>query len=171
MEGNDDDAQTDNVSGALARTLAELEALTPRLQRLGFLLLLMCVGNVVLFVTLLQVVNSGSFSTQVARSAPYAFASLIVSALTVFGAAIFERLRKQGYVIYEEISEELQARYRNERGRERFSGRTPSLPVRLAMRKFHAATSVPLVPGRYGPVVYVAVNVTLALLAFSAMYA
>jgi hypothetical protein len=158
-------------AGVVNAALVELNSLGPRLQRLGFFLLLLTVANVLVSVLLVRVVLGANFATPTnPYEFGYAFGSLVITAIVLFSAAIFERLRKQGYVVYEEISEELQTEvrvYSRNSDMESEKLYSPSLPVRVALRKFHFSASPPLTPGRWGPAVYVGLNALLTFVCFS----
>lgn len=87
---------------------------------------------------------------------------------------LFDFLRKKGDVLFEEISDELQWGVYNDVERksdkedypvlERSAEERPRLHVRIVLRSFSRAADLPLVPGRFGPAIYLLINIVLALI-------
>jgi hypothetical protein len=84
--------------------------------------------------------------------------------LSVVGCSIyFESLRKQGEAIYSELSDEFH-RTRNSTTESEFS----NLRYRVTLRKFATAMDLPLIPGKFGPIGYIVVNIGILAYVFQA---
>jgi hypothetical protein len=92
-------------------------------------------------------------------------AGLVVASIAL--AIRFESLKKRGDVLFRELSEELQWHVRFDKGREKSresrpaAESRPALSARVALREFAQSVDLPLIPGRYGPSIYVAINLVL----------
>ena len=88
-------------------------------------------------------------------------------------SVVFEGRRKEGDVLFKEISDELQWYVRfQKKDKIDISPSTPEhrpdLQARLALRAFAQSSDLPLVPGKYGPLAYALVNIlSIALAAVS----
>ena len=106
------------------------------------------------------------------------YVELIV--LPFFGLAlliIWERLKKEGLVLVEEISDELEWDYRKRRQSiettaNGYVAQRPGLDVRIALRRFLKATTLPLVPEQFVTLAYAGVFLTCAftLVAISVLH-
>lgn len=80
----------------------------------------------------------------------------IVSGCGVFTLFMHEKLRKNGDVIFNEVSDELQ--WQLERDHDTSSNRAeterPQLLIRIILRSFIRNTDLPVAPGKLGPLVY-----------------
>lgn len=90
-----------------------------------------------------------------------------VTASVVF-AIMFESVKKRGDAVFKELSDELQWHVRFEKVRDPFPPASPpesrpGLSTRVALREFALSTDLPLIPGRYGPGIYVAINLIILL--------
>jgi hypothetical protein len=157
---------TENSFDGVYPVLTELKKLTPNLRVLGFVLLVLTVINSLLLVVALRWLYLSSVSSQADTPAfgPWVTtASLAVSSAALCLAVLFDLWRRRGNMIYEEIGEELQMqRRRVMREANDPVDATPPLAVRLALREFHSASSMPLASGpfgRSGPALYVFLNV------------
>ncbi|WNV09014.1 hypothetical protein [Tardiphaga sp. 709] len=91
------------------------------------------------------------------------FLSSIFFYMSLIALFMYERSRKLGDTIFNEVSDELQWNLINERSE--FSpherrGR-PQLTIRIALRNFIAGTDLPLVAGRQGAAIYLTFNFIL----------
>jgi hypothetical protein len=86
--------------------------------------------------------------------------------LTVSVAVWFDRIRREGDVVYAELSDAAQGLHAIKHVDEMEDA---IREIRLALRRFDTVTDAPLVPGRAGPAVYVLVN--LLMLAFAWWFA
>jgi hypothetical protein len=161
----------------LEESLRRLEKLTRSLRIIGlmaFLLTIGCIG--------LSFFTAFSLSRALNTSSPSSFSSfssldrstyrLAFSFSLVFGgmalaAVMFhESLRKQGDTLFEEISDELEWHVKDVSIYEKrdVAEERPTLRARIALRSFARTTDLPLIPGRFGPAIYAAINV-LSILA------
>ncbi len=95
-------------------------------------------------------------------------AQVIFAVCALICTALHETRRKQGDTLFEEISDGLQLQLQLQsvpvvRGTDSLSeGNTMSvLKARLILRTFAQASDLPLVPGKFGAAIYVAVNLLL----------
>lgn len=136
-----------------------LRALRRRLGRVGALAFIATALHVVvLVVTYLRLLY-------------FMWAVLASLALLVGAAAAalwFETLRKRGDALYDEISDEVQwhigRAYLSSADQPAVDMPRPPLRYRVELRSFAKASDLPLAPGRYGPALYVALNVALVVL-------
>lgn len=90
--------------------------------------------------------------------------TLLLSAVL---AIRFESFKKRGDVLFKELSDELQWHVRFETGSDPFGKdrpppeSRPGLNTRVVLREFAQSTDLPLIPGRYGPGLYVAINLMI----------
>lgn len=96
---------------------------------------------------------------------------LIIETVSFFGSLLlllcYDRLRKKGDVIFEEISDEFQwyirkGNYVNVKEGTPQEG--PALRARVLLRTFATTANLPLAPGKYGPGIYFLINAGLAIL-------
>jgi hypothetical protein len=78
--------------------------------------------------------------------------SLSAAALALVTVLTHEHLRKAGDALFEEISDEFQRRFKSSDPTGEYS------EARKALRAFSATTDLPLIPGKWGPVIYVLAN-------------
>jgi hypothetical protein len=78
-----------------------------------------------------------------------------------------ESWRKRGDALFEEISDELQWNIRGTRllkdkspAKER-----PEIQARVVLRTFARASDLPIIPGKFGPAIYITVNLLITFLA------
>lgn len=74
----------------------------------------------------------------------------------------FETRRKLGDVYFKELSDEIQAQ---RRFAESSPAGRPKLSARIALRSFAETADLPLIPGKYGPVSYILINLAVWLAA------
>jgi hypothetical protein len=94
-----------------------------------------------------------------------------LSALVAIGA--YDSVRRKGDVLFEELSDELQwhvQHFINEPGRKTIAEtgtrlNRPHVDLRILLRTYARATSLPLLPGRVGAAIYAFVNVMFAVFA------
>lgn len=83
-------------------------------------------------------------------------------------ALIFDYLRKEGDAYFEELSDELHGAKISNNEEVKNSSTSDaefSLGARIIMRNYSNCSSLPLIPGRYGPALTVGVNLILSFLA------
>lgn len=144
---------------------SKLEAIANRCRRYGLIGVLATAAHVMGAILLFAVVSLA------ARSPDYSFAIQWVAlsstlTLSVLVAMIsLEISRKSGYVVYDELVDELQWGYRE--GRVDLHGRAavekPSIQLRIVLREFSRAADLLLVPGALGPSIYIMFNIAIFL--------
>jgi len=91
---------------------------------------------------------------------------LVILAIIVLLLAVdFESTRKKGDALFKEISDELQWNLRFSDPDSPPPPKRVQLNMRLALRSFAGASELPLIPGQYGPLTYVVINMISVLLA------
>lgn len=155
--------QRQKLSGASPQTtdeyLATLGRITVNLRTYGLYLLLLTVLNVITVVVLasrigLPFTNIGFLSFEIA-----------FTSMTILCAALHDTLRRKGEVLFEEISDELHWRQKETHldsvlARPDQEDR-PTLDARVILRSFAYASDLPLIPSKFGPAIYVAINLLL----------
>lgn len=152
----------DEDTADLQRAVAELHRVTGVLNRRAKVISVASVANLIGFVlaAALEVVVPvpGSAELQIPLGT---LLSALTVILVVVGLIEFDRERRQGNSIFEEVSDELQwsvlARARDA-PRQR-----PDLNIRIALRRFNDASRLSMVPGDRGVPVYAIVNLLLLL--------
>ncbi len=141
---------------SLTEAVEHLQQATRYLRNYGFVASLTTAINVITAVS----VPAEGFLLPSVRALLACSAVFAISA--VVAVVRFEYWRKFGGVLFDEIADELQwdvrSQYANEEAVER---KPPSLQFRIALREFARSTDVPLVPGKFGPMVYAIVNVAV----------
>ncbi len=137
-------------------------------------------GQIVVLATLATIAGSISLNLYRALAADYITRTTITAALGLIGlvavysivfSITFENTRKYGDVLFKEISDELQWYIRFRRRDEgetdisEATAKRPDLEARLALRSFAQTSDLPLIPGAYGPLFYVLINVVSAIVA------
>jgi hypothetical protein len=142
----------------LLTTIKELENISRRLKHEGQLLAYLSVANFLLSVLFNAFLLRWSYAASTLSEL-----LLILSALATLVALMlavkFESKRKLGDVLFKEASDDLQ--WRSRFGDATASlGDRPDIGARIALRSFAETTDVPLVPGRFGPLIYLLFNLT-----------
>jgi hypothetical protein len=150
--------------------LRRLAKLTGRLRLLGILIAFDTIGGIVavLWVAVAASLSSGYSSREYGARLLLLPGAFVVASLAQI--VLFDRFRRLGAGLFEEISDELQWRTKPTAHSEpEASDRRPGLLVRVLLRDFVAAEDLPVVPGRFGAAAYAAVNVLLIPLALTAV--
>jgi|SRR6266849_6626047 len=158
-------------------TFLALEAFTHRLRFLGWASAL-CAG--------LSLTTALASSVLITAHIPvygglvnWVYLLLVAGISSTIGGIIavisFERLRQEGLLLYEEISDEVEWKHRTFRPGQTASSdfgesvalsrphERPSFSLRVVLRRFLLAATLPLSPDRGGPILYLAVYIgTLA---------
>jgi hypothetical protein len=99
--------------------------------------------------------------------------ALVFSALVTGGVIVqcarYDRARRRGNGIFEEISEELQVAFRSRLPEESRNLR-PDLELRLTLRDFNESSRLPFTYSRSGPLLYMGVSLFATLSAWLAVY-
>jgi hypothetical protein len=94
-----------------------------------------------------------------------AMAANLLSALTVIALLYFERLRRRGDTLFQELSEELNWFSRpRDLNESVVPYNVPPIDIRVALRTYTRMTDLPLVPGKFGPATYALVCLVAAFL-------
>lgn len=80
----------------------------------------------------------------------------------------YEYSRRQGNVLFEEISDELEWNVNGAKLSEggSLASARPEVNVRIILRMFARATDLPLFPSQYGPVIYLLLNLILVFIGY-----
>ncbi len=146
----------------LDSSLGNLRWISSKLTKRGQLI----VGMTGLNIVLLPVIVLISFFIQGSLLPPAIVVALLLASAVLIIATSFERLRRFGDVLFLEISDELQWNIRatEMRAGESAASERPKLHVRIALRSFARASDLPLIPGKFGPAIYIAINVLSAVM-------
>lgn len=133
-----------------------LRRLTFLQRQVGLLLALGTTANIgVLFLAFFPISAFSNYSVVGQIATTIALVNLML-------AVFFESYRKRGESLFEEISDEFQWHLgRREFGESNYSQPRPPTDVRIILRDFTRAGDLPLVPGRLGPAIYVALNIAI----------
>jgi len=144
----------------LDKALADLTVTTTRLdreaQRITVSTVLNGLACILTTVRVGWVVRYGSIN--------FAFLSGIISATILISVLRYERIRRHGNTLFEEISDELQWQlFQNvsKLGK----GQRPSLEVRLALRTYNESAQLPFFGGKRGGQIYALLNISITILA------
>jgi hypothetical protein len=99
----------------------------------------------------------------------FVLGSALPTCIVLIVGALYDRSRRRGGTIFEEISEEYQVDLRDRISSEVADTRL-NLEVRLSMRDFSVSSKLPLVRGVTGPLIYLTFNLGLTLLAWLIVY-
>lgn len=139
----------------LNSVLLELKSLTRRLELISFSCLSFTAANLgLMFLVLLNVFTPNSYIQAL---------SLICCLLSIISSVFFDRTKRKGNAMYEEVSEELRW---NQPAAKELSGeihtveKIPDFYIRVILRSFVANAEMPLVPSKFGPSFYVFLNIS-----------
>ncbi len=153
-------SDTTDESMGLPEVIEQLRGLTRKLDVIARQVLLMTLLNLVSFAWTLLWANGGvDFGSQLAAVA----APLIFGALALFNVAVFDRARRQGNMLFEAISEELQWRFRRDLARSDAPEARPPLYARIALREFTSSSDLPLVPHPFGVPIFASLNLAIVV--------
>ncbi|HLM87100.1 MAG TPA: hypothetical protein VK272_13030 [Solirubrobacteraceae bacterium] len=124
----------------LDRVAADLDLTSESLSKNGNLLLALTLLNLLI---LIAVVIRSTRYVEWYTSSSAALLSLLLTVAAILRLAIFERTRRRGDSLEEEISEELQWSLRSSISKE---PRRPPISIRLALREYRTASKLPLLP-------------------------
>lgn len=153
----------------LSSALSRLELIGSRLRLMGLAVFASTLVNLLIMVVVWFVYLFSRFSIfftgfRTDNITLMLFVQVISVACALLFTVLHESRRKQGDTLFEEISDELQW---NVRGAELLSegnavaAERPALQTRLVLRTFARASDLPLVPGKFGAAIYVAVNLLM----------
>ena len=151
---------------SLEAQLNQLNRISVRLRHLGMMAFIFTPASLVSLVATLFVRWSfNGFSAMLAMN----ILSLILIVSALVAAVMFEINRKEGDALFEEISDELQWEeqlmryYQKLADAEPTEGR-PFADVKIILRSFARAADLPIIPGKFGPAVYVAASLIMLLI-------
>ena len=144
--------------------LSTLSRITVILRAYGLYLLLLTVLNVVTVVFL-----ASHIGLPFSKIGFLSF-GIALTSMTILCAALHDTLRRKGEVLFEEISDELHWRQKEipidgVPARPDQEGR-PALNARVILRSFAHASDLPLIPSKFGPIIYVSINLLLLYMAW-----
>lgn len=147
---------------ALERSLDNLSSVTTRIRYLGIISFIVSIAN---FIVMGLVIGRTIFRFYGITT--IVFTSVLLGIWALAGIVMYEYLRKKGDVLFEEISDELQWYVQSDGpdiGVQGTAEKRPILRARIVLRAFAQNTDLPLVPGKFGPAVYVLVNMIVVFL-------
>jgi pimeloyl-ACP methyl ester carboxylesterase len=130
------------VGPSIGQAVAGLNAVTKRLRVRRLLLVLVMGGDVLMLAAAAAWPSLASDPTRVA--------SLVLAGLVLALAGSHEASRRQGESSFEDLIDQLQRRTRE--GAD--TGDPTGEEAKAALRSFAIAASLPLIPGKFGPMVY-----------------
>jgi hypothetical protein len=152
----------------LDQTISSLEFVTVLLRVMGLLLLLSTIATIVLVAIFTVDSHSVKSTTTAPGSATrHEFSTwlLVWTGANMFLSAAYDRVRNYGDGIFIEISDEIQwfIRKGESNGGDSAGDVTPQVKYRMALRNFTTVEDLPVIPGKYGPLAYIAVNAAILL--------
>ena len=150
---------------SLDTSLRRLDRLGAKLSKLGLQILTA------------SIVNVGCLALLYMHSVLSAFwlagVSVVVGGFTLVFSAVYDLAKREGDALFEEISDELQWKIASASHSEVYSRveideidqhakARPELNARVVLRTFASSTELPLIPGRYGAALYVAINIFIS---------
>lgn len=91
---------------------------------------------------------------------PFVISSLLFLFL-VLVIFLFEKEKRSGDAIFDEVVDEIKWDVKGES--KEISDERPNLDTRIALRSFVKAEELPLVPGKFGPIIYIVFNLLLLM--------
>ncbi len=166
----DSRSQLRGLPYSLRESLFLLDKLTVRLRFLSifvFTISLLNIASVLATIALMKF----RFSLLVAMNTTVIIMNASLFVISLLAIVLYESLRRRGDAVFEEISDEIQwdVGYRDRETSEKQGDQSPPIVARVMLRNFARTTDLPLVPGKFGPAIYAAVNVlSTFFLVFSA---
>ena len=160
----EDVADTDSLNSPLEKSLKSLNKITEILNLLSSVILALTFFN---FAALMMALyHSPSY---IGSSARYELPMQIVLffywipfLLVITAIYLYESKRRQGEVLFEEISDELEWHIKGDKT-EAASTR-PEIDARISLRSFFKTTDLPFIPGKFGPAFYLGFNIIITIL-------
>ena len=140
-------------------SLMFLRRIKNSLRILGVIISLATLLHVSLLLLLIFIFKGGRIKEEWVFG--YLFIAFIIFVCIIF----YENLRKKGEAIFEEISDELHwfIAYR-EKEPNNISQKRPEFEIRVLLRSFAKTTDLPLIPGKFGPAIYMVINIAIIIL-------
>ena len=142
--------------------LTSLQKTTLNLRVLGLQILLLTVLN------LSGVLAMTSHIFQNQRGVLLTSTDILIGVI-VLSAAFHDAMRRRGDVLFEEVSNELHwggKESSDVTGSEAKHSDRPTLDARITLRSFAYASDLPLIPGKFGPGIYIVVNLFFLFLSW-----
>jgi hypothetical protein len=139
--------------------LSRLEEINFRLRKNGLLAFIFTLANFVVLIicSSLPVVSDGR------SSLPVKLSFLFPSLMALFSSGLFEMWRSEGDGLFDVISNELEWDARQKASSVQVTQQHSVFSERLLLKEFTRLSTMPLIPSRFGPAIYFAVNFLLAL--------
>ena len=159
--------------GQLDAHLKGLATTTRWLKSIGIFTFLLTIANVGLLVySLFTLENSVDSSEAAGMLTSNWLYSTVLFGWCIVSVVVFERMRKSGDTLFEEMSDELQwhiaylgvAPKPEPSQADELLQERPPLDVRTTLRSYVRTTDLPIIPGKMGPALYVALNLTFTLI-------
>ncbi len=152
---NNEDLETD-----LIYALKTLEHISERLRHVSQVLIIITLFNLV--VTMMAMSGMYRLFRAEALVLSFSMIPIIFGIFAVMFAFRFDSLRRDGDAYFEELSDELHGRKLKESNESYANDR--SLKARVIIRRYSNASSIPLVPGKYGPASIAVINIIFSFL-------
>ena len=149
-----------NKNLSLSHYLEVIHETTEKLKIVGIILLAITLCNIGILLAIgAQILIVRSYDHQF-----FSFILLIFCLTSIALALFYDLMRREGNILYEEISNELHGKDDDESHskHEYEKYKKSRLQAKVMLRRFTHNSELPLIPGRYGPAILAAVN----LLAF-----
>lgn len=145
---------------ALDYYLLKINKISYRLQKTGILLLAITLTNIgVLLAMSARIINIYNNDPQL-----FSLLLLILCLSTIALALHYDIQRREGNILFEEISNELHGKGDVEMTLDEFQKyKNKSLRAKIELRGFTHNSELPLIPGRYGPAILAAINLFIFL--------
>lgn len=150
------------AQSSVEQYLTSLQKATLNLKVLGLQILLLTVLN------LSGVLAMASHLFQNQRGVLLTSIDILIGVI-VLSAAFHDAIRRRGNVLFEEVSNELHwggKESKDVTAPEAEHSDRPTLDARITLRSFVYASDLPLVPGKFGPSIYVVVNLSFLFLSW-----
>ncbi len=147
----------DKFPDEIMSVLDSLEYITQRLRQYAQILLMTTLINLVFT----MMVMSGMLHFLI-RSVNISMLLVIFGIVAVMFAFRFDILKRDGDAYFEEISDELHGKKLRED--QYIHENKISLKTRVIIRRYSNASSLPLIPGKYGPAIMAAINILFSFL-------
>lgn len=157
-----DKPKSQGATPSLEDSLRRLAQLTSRLRKLGTAIVVLTFGSAIAYAGLMSGRLTGSSMIVCGIAA-------VAAVLGFLSVIVFDATRRRGDTLFDEISDELQWNIRqNAEARSDNYSIAPEFNVRVMMRDFIRATDLPLLPGKFGPALFAAASIALAIAALLA---
>ncbi|MGC2236757.1 MAG: hypothetical protein WA584_11385 [Pyrinomonadaceae bacterium] len=161
----EDVTDRDSLNSPLEKSLESLNQITKKLNLLSSIILVLTFSNLIAIALALYdspgYLDKGYSSTYKTSAMILLFFYWIPFLLVITAIYSYESKRKQGEVLFEEISDELEWHIKSDKT-EAASTR-PEINARVSLRSFFKTTDLPFVPGKFGPAFYLGFNIIITI--------